>query len=1057
MKWSVNQQRAIETLGKNVVVSASAGAGKTAVLTARLTKRIVEDHVPVTAILAMTFTEAAAAEMKSRLFMSLSKSAEQETDPQQKQFLLDQLVLLGSAHVSTIHSFCLSVIKENYFMIHLDPKTASNILSDDECLMLKQQAWNQAVDEFYQSDKNRFESLAHYFSGRSDDVDALKNSAMKLAQIYSETEDLNSLIGQFKQNIQPVRTLSELSENLLRLFMDACHAQALCIENALDEALDIINKTHADVSDFESHVRLRKEKLAPLKDALDTMNYREVYRIIRNCCETPLGRVTKEEALKPVRKKIMDLCNDAAAFLISEDQLIQSINDTAPYAETLIDLSLRIHHNYAIAKAQKQAMDFGDMEQFALKILLADNKRTARKIQRQFEDILVDEFQDTNDVQNTIIELISRGNNIFRVGDIKQSIYRFRGARPQIMRDLIHSEDGSQEIIFLSENYRSCKSIVEFNNYLFNVLMNVQGLSQEYTSFDWVSIGTDSQDDHDEYPVEFHAISPSEELNDEEEMGDLKADYIAKEILSMKEKTKFKKWSDYCVLVRSHAVKDKLRYSFDKAGIPNSMAVKSGFYKSVSIQEIIQFFKLIQNPNDDLAMVTVLTSSMFKMDFETLSKIRIDNKNRSYYFCLDASNNDFIRHYQNVCQCYYQEGLFCAYQAMLDINDFYFNQSVQEKTNLDLFCDRLCDFESKHGPSLNKYLSFLKEVENQPTSEAISASSLDDVVRIMTVHQSKGLQFPVVFFWSTFGTRIMDNTEKCMIDNIHGLGMQSVLMPYRIKRPTLQRLALEYRNSIEEFEENIRLLYVATTRPQTKLILVDQVKDTYTTSPVNLALMFAKKGFSDLLLSGMEQFERYHRILPIIVTPQKVNLSKTEKKSDETIIRWEKQVQQTSVITPSSLEVNDIGPLNLSGYRASLRGTQLHELVEHLPAAPWTASQIKAIAPDIYPSDVERLINLGNHPLFLSLQHNQIHKEYSFILRENGNITHGFIDYLSVSDDTVTLIDFKSDRHVDEQILIERYHDQISAYQHALSKMYPNHQILAYIYSFELNQMIEMR
>lgn len=1057
MKWSPNQQRAIETLGTNVVVSASAGAGKTAVLTARLTKRIVEDHVPVSAILAMTFTEAAASEMKSRLFTSLSKAAADETNEVQKQFLLDQLVLLGSAHVSTIHSFCLSVIKENYFMIHLDPKTASNILSDEECLTLKEDSWNRAVQLFHQNHPERFVSLAHYFSGRSDDVDALKKSAMKLAQIYSECDQLDNTIHQYKMNIQPVRSLKEVNPLLLETFMNACAAKALCIQNALDEALDLIGKINADVKDFEAHVQIRKEKLAPLDNALEQMDYSEVYRIIRNSCATPLGRVTKYEELKPIRSKITELCNEACAFLLPEDQLIQSINETAPYADSLIDLALLIYDFYKSAKKQRQAMDFGDMEQYALKILLADNMRTAKKIQRQFEDILVDEFQDTNEIQNMMIELISRGNNVFRVGDIKQSIYRFRGAKPQIMRDLIHTKDGSQEIIFLSENYRSCKSIVEFNNHLFQALMNIHGLSQEYTSSDWVSIGTSEQDDKDAYPVEFHAISPSEELLNDEELGDLKADYIAREILSMKEKTEFKKWSDYCVLVRSHAVKDKLRYSFDKYGIPNSMVVKSGFYKSVSIQEIIQFFKLIQNPHDDLAFVTVATSSMFKMNFESLSLIRIENKNQSYFSCFEALNHDFIYHYQKVCNEYHAKGLLAACQSMLEINDFYFHLSVQEKTNLDLFIDRLFDFESKHGPSLIQYLDFLSTIEEQPSSEAISASSLDDVVRIMTVHQSKGLQFPVVFFWSTFGTRIMDNIEKCMIDPSLGLGLQHVSMPYRIKRPTLQRLALEYRNSIEEFEENIRLLYVATTRPQKKLILVDQVKENYTTSPVNLALLFAKKGFTDLLLSGMETFDHYHRILPVIVVPHKTTPQQSQDKFFQPILRYHKQIKDTSLIAPSSLEESSIGPLNLSGYRATDRGTQLHELVEKLPPAPWSEPQIRKCAPDLYRTDVQRLLRLGRDPFFVSLQKQDVHKEFSFILRENGTITHGFMDFVAVSDNVVTVIDFKSDRHVDEQILVERYHSQVAAYVHALHKLYPNHRIQAFLYSFDLNQMIEIR
>ena len=1053
MTWSPNQLKAIESLGKNVVVSASAGAGKTAVLTERLTKRIARDHIPVTSILAMTFTEAAASEMKSRLFISLNKLLQNETDEIQRSFLQDQLVLLGSAHISTIHSFCLSVIKENYFMINLDPKTASNILSDDECLMLKDQAWQYSINQMYASHSTELLDLCDYFSGRSDDLDSLKSSALKLAQMISESENPEELMNRFLDYTHPVHSVSEIHSDIMELFMKSCRANALCIENACDEALDLISKINAEVPDFESHVQLRKHKLAPLQQALAEKNYSEVTRIFRNTAETPLGRVTKVEDLKPHRKKIADLCNEAVAYLIPEEQLIFSINESAVHIKILIQLAYLVHQHYSKLKQQQQAMDFTDMEQYALRILLADHKRTAKKFQHQFEDILVDEFQDTNDVQNTIIELISRGNNIFRVGDIKQSIYRFRGAKPQIMRSLIQSNDDSQEIIFLSENYRSCKSIVEFNNYLFNILMNIQGLSQEYTNYDWVNIGTDIQDDHDEYPVEFHALSLSEESTDEE-TGDLKADYIAREILRMKESTKFKKWSDYCVLVRSHAVKDKLRYSFDQAGIPHTMAVKSGFYKSVSIQEIISFFKLLLHPEDDLSMTAVLTSSMFKIDFDTLSKLRIENRNHSYFDCLSLLNHDFIKYYQDVNYQLYEHGLFEAYKAMIEINDFYFNQSIQEKTNLDLFADRLFSYEQKNGSSLIRYLSFLDEVIDQPTSEAIASSSLDDVVRIMTIHQSKGLQFPVVFFWSTFGTRIMDNTEKCMMDSSYGLGMMHISQPYRIKRPTIHRQALEYKNTIEEFEENIRLLYVATTRPQTKLILVDQVKSTYSPSSISLATLFAKKGFSDLLLSGMNQFDCYQRILPVIVQPEKVQAAHKQVSSDQKIIRWHKQKVTHDVSTPSSFETHEIGPLNLSGYKGTVRGTQLHELIEKLPASPWTKEQIYSIDSSLKKYDVDKLIQLGSHPFFVSLQSHDIHKEYSFIIREDNHISHGFIDYLAVSKDTVVLIDFKSDRRVTEEILHERYDAQIQAYQYACSKLYPNRKIIAYIYSFDLNQFI---
>ncbi|MBR5208160.1 MAG: hypothetical protein IKV65_06635, partial [Erysipelotrichaceae bacterium] len=257
-------------------------------------------------------------------------------------------------------------------------------------------------------------------------------------------------------------------------------------------------------------------------------------------------------------------------------------------------------------------------------------------------------------------------------------------------------------------------------------------------------------------------------------------------------------------------------------------------------------------------------------------------------------------------------------------------------------------------------------------------------------------------------------------------------------------------------EENIRLLYVATTRPQTKLILVDQVKETYTPSAANLAMLSAKKGFTDMLLSGMNQFQGYHRILPIVVQPQKVDGAFHELKPNTQIHRYHKSVAASSSQTPSSLEQRIVPELNLTGYHANVRGTQLHGLVEHLPCAPWTKDQILALAPDLSTSDSQKMLQLGNNEFFLSLQHQTIHKEFSFIVKNGDAISHGYIDYLAVSDKDVTLIDFKSDRHVSDEILIQRYSDQINAYIKALHQLYPTHKISAYLYSFELKHMIKM-
>ena len=211
-----------------------------------------------------------------------------------------------------------------------------------------------------------------------------------------------------------------------------------------------------------------------------------------------------------------------------------------------------------------------------------------------------------------------------------------------------------------------------------------------------------------------------------------------------------------------------------------------------------------------------------------------------------------------------------------------------------------------------------------------------------------------------------------------------------------------------------------------------------------------------MLLSGMEQFSGYHRVLPVVVTAEKAQGYKPADNTQTEIIRYTQHIIPSQVQTPSSLEERVLPELNLSGYHANTRGTQLHELVEHLPCAPWTKQQIQKLAPDLHPSDIHKILQLGQNELFLSLQSLTVHKEYSFIVREGSSLSHGFIDYLAISDDTVTLIDFKSDRHVTDELLKERYCGQINAYLHALHQLYPQHQVEAYIYSFDLNQMIKM-
>ncbi len=1051
MKWNPEQLEAIETLGQNTLVCASAGAGKTAVLVERLAKRVIRDRVSIDRIVAMTFTEAAASEMKERL----SKRLHQELSVEgcDTDYIHSQITLLQNAQISTIHSFCMMLIKKHYDVIALDPAIPSNILSDGACLQAKNDAFTSILKEEIKKDKQAILALAHHFSSRPENFDELKKALFEMITIASTSENEEQWYKNAKQSYAPIHTQMDLPQDLLSFYFTAA-------KEDVDEQLSLVQQgidCLMDIEHSKKEVALQTLNIKKqfLEDALLKIEDNDIQSFVtsfQRALAKPLIQLMKTPTYQAIKASLKSHTDECLKNYADFEMMKSWHNQTSPIATSLIDLAQKVHHQYKINKQQLQGLEFNDMENYAWAILQANQGAISSYYKDFYKEILVDEFQDTNEVQNEIIKAISNGSNAFRVGDVKQSIYRFRHAKPSLMRELM--KDPNTKVIFLSFNYRSNQGIVEFNNNFFNLSMNIEGCKDQYLKEDCVQAGTEKQKEV-YHPVEFYGMN-LEAINETRETPytskQAKASFIAHKIIEMRRKTPFKKWRDYVILTRNHADKLILKSVFDELNIPYSIDSKEGFYQSECAQIVISFLQLTLNLYQDIPLVAVLTSPLYQMSDDQLASLKVD-----YGSVLQGcfkTNHPLLSDLKKAQSILEEEGLLALFTFISEINHFYHDHlSIQQKTNFDLLFSKVIDFEKKS----QSLLSFLQEIElnlEEKSDEAIALGSQDDVVRAITIHHSKGLQFNVVFYWSTSRLDNMDKRSKLLVDSKLGIAMHNLISEDRYQFPSLHRFVFDYKNNLEDLEEAIRVLYVALTRPQHHLIIVDAIKELPVKEKLSLSLLKQRKGSTHLLLKALldesvfkvHEINQFNHVLP-------VPLALIKSKKFNKVYSFERP-SVLNVLSPSQLSHSHQEALTINDHQGALYGTRLHELVEKLPNRQWTIDDFKSL--DCTDSEQRKLLTLSNNSLYQRCLSMQIVKEAPFHLLSDDQSISGIMDFVAIGDKEIILIDFKSDANIDEEKLKERYKKQLDLYQLALKNTYPNHRIHSYLYSFFLGKEVQL-
>ncbi|TXT19618.1 MAG: addA [Erysipelotrichaceae bacterium] len=1104
IKWSEKQEAAIEILDTNVLVSASAGAGKTTVLIGRLMKRMERDHVELSEIIAMTFTELAAMEMRKRLLKELTKRINELDDMNEnKRFLQKQVVLLPSAQISTIHSFCLSLIQKYSYVLKEDPALSQNILDEAQKSLLMDETFNELFETWSFKHKEAMYDLLLHFDPRPESKAVLRENVYRLSGKLSTLIQPKAWLKQSFLSMD-TRSFKDMSDHLKSYVImyyqwkiEDLISKAEIIERRMPNEVEYRNflddKGRDKILYVTNEVGSIRVKLVHL---MKQFNHFDYLTFRKEVIDLHLEKFTSYPKIKTFPKieiyatALKKGYDSLLAELYDEDEWFKDLPIIKARMETMAAFTEEFGVRYRQLKIDEKVMDFDDMEYYALRILKDEDFKVSDDFKRRYKEIMVDEFQDTNYVQNEIVELISNGKNIFRVGDVKQSIYRFRNAEPSMMQDMIVNTKEGNKTLYLDQNYRSKLSIVDFNNDLFTILMNFPELPSRYAFEDRVTIGNiakqtggpkvelhlldleieeeviDELDENEESEVDFsdsqdYAPDNLEEIkiepdpyNENESLADPKAKHITNQIRALMASNNGYKFSDFVILVRTNDFKVRMKRIFEETGIPHQISVKTGFFNSNAVQDVLLVINYLINPHDNINFVGLCLSAFVGLDETECAKLRIENINyESYYTTFTRCYPDLFKKLSQFESECHDLGLLDILRLIYGLNSYYDQKcSKQQRANLDLLFEKALMFDEENL-SLSEFLLLLKRVKDEDSGEAIPFTEEDNVVRVMTIHQSKGLEFKVVFYWSQGKIQVKDNKAPLLMDSKLGFVFNTIRHPYRIHIKNPVRKALEMKSSLDDVMEQLRVLYVALTRAEDKLIIVD-IKPKFETTrfytsilnslgPTNWILM-ALKGNQNIIIKDFPK-------------PSDPIISPKLEDKDTSIVIAEKSKDAIVFKTPSSKHTKFTHfKLNFDTNIGSNHGTLIHELFEKLPKDGVTEEQIKTLSPDIKDKDIQSILAFYTNPIYAKIAKGEIHHEFPFYALLGTEVIHGYMDMVAFTSEETILIDFKTDRVDSKEVLLELYTDQLRDYVRVLQQMRPNKPVKAYMYSLALKSYVEV-
>ena len=905
VKWTPEQKSAIDIRDSKTLVAAGAGSGKTAVLVERIIRKVINDGVDIDRMLIVTFTNAAASEMKERIRKRLYEEVNSNHSLQK------QILYLNRSSIMTIDAFCKKAIKDYFYKLDIDPNF--KIVDNTEGELLRLEAIDEVLEELYESnDPEIIDVMDAYSNNKSDDD--LINLILSIHRFIQSCPNPLEWLDE-KCNMYDVHD-SDFSKTIWG--KKILHYARELIEEIAEELRALEFELLEDPINAKNYLATVQDDIFKLdairKNKITWDDYYNEFKYIEfgSLKQAPKMDEELKEQVKATRKKMKSLVAEYLrdkVFISSSDEILNDLKQAFAHATGIKKIIYLFDERFKKKKSDKNLLDFSDIEHLCLQ-LFEKNEDVLNDFKNKYDEILIDEYQDSNLIQETILNKIAKGN-VFMVGDVKQSIYKFRQARPELFLEKYNTyskytaDDGthpeaSENKILLFKNFRSNENIIDQVNFIFKSIMHADTAEIEYDEVEYLKYGA-TYYEYDGEPAELHLIEKKNDTSadgtddkeyssnadiiledDIEEKLQLEARVVAKRIEELvghfevfdkdtKQKRKAR-YSDIVILLRATKGKSEV-FSEELANrnIPVYADIKSGYFDNTEVQIFLSLLKIIDNPYQDIPLLAVLKSPIANFDVNELTKIRLYDKKAPFFDAMliaatqgDEKVKSFIEHLNIWRQKsrYMIIDEFISY--LYDDTNYYYYVSLlpngdARQNNLKVLLKKATDFNKSSFKGLYNFLTFIDNVKiSSGDMDAPSQiSENDDVVRIMSIHKSKGLEFPIVFVSGTSSKfNDMDLRKPIITHQDLGFGFDIVDPKLRITYESVPKLALSLQNQQEMIAEEMRILYVAMTRAKEKLIFTSLVQNVEKKmleweAPLSKYKISSAKSFSDWICNAV--------------------------------------------------------------------------------------------------------------------------------------------------------------------------------------------------------------
>ena len=1042
MAWTPEQETAINETGTNIIVSAGAGSGKTAVLTAR-TMRILNSGTHVNELLILTFTKAAAGEMKERIRKSIKKGISENPA------LAKELELIDQAYITTFDSFALSVVKKYHYLLNISNDIG---ISDASIIdMQKIKIMDEVFDNYYENPSPEFSKLIYDFCVK-DDKD-LKNSILKIATKIDAFPNREEYVDNYLTNY--------FSDN----YINDCLTEYESLLQAKTKEIDKLIYKLSMYTDGNYNEKLTES----FSSLLNCKTIKEFYEIAP-LTKIPMLPRGSEDEVKSARDKLktsLDELKDTVLNYGDNDTILNSIKDVENYSKVIISIIkdyLNAFHEY---KEKNSIYDFQDIALLSIKVL-KENEEVRNELRDTFKEIMIDEYQDTNDIQETFISMIEN-HNVYMVGDIKQSIYRFRNANPYIFKNKYdnYAVRNNGMKIDLVKNFRSRREVLANINEVFNLVMDDIIGGAEYHESHQMVYGNTSyiEEGLTDYDYNFQILEYDEGEDKKYSKEEIEIFAIAKDI---KEKINSKyqvfdkdekvlkdiTYNDFVILMDRTTDFDLYKKIFEYVGIPLTL------YKDDKL-----------NNSDDIYILKNIIDYIVKInlkEFDTEFKYDYISIARSYLFNLsddeifksfkenNFTNNIVFETFKDLAKEITHTSVSTLLEQIIKKTNMYEKFTLVGNIDASMIrISKLFDIASNLSSlgydiyTFRNYLNELLETGYDMKYSATSASS--NSVKIMTIHKSKGLEYHVCYYSGLYkGFNISDLKDRFLFDNKYG-----IITPYFKEgiNETMIKYLVKYHYLEEEVSEKIRLFYVALTRAKETMILLtpkieEEINDLDDNNTIDITLRRKYKSFSHIMNSVKHNLLKYYKEIDI----NNLGITKEYLYNNKSLNKLESSSKEDFVVTPITIE--ETKSINQEHFSKNLHelinketkdnmkfGLLMHETLEHLD---FKNPNYDLIENNFIKNKIKDFLS---NEIMSNINNSIIYKEYEFIYTEENTEYHGIIDLMIEDENEIKIIDYKLNNIKDENYL-----KQLNGYKNYISKI-SNKDINIYLYSILSNTL----